>query len=214
MYFYSKSRLTIYRFRIGILMLMFVSYSLTLFSQEEETDSTAYQFTNKVDLPATSVKDQYRSGTCWAFSGLSFIESELIRKGKGEYDLAEMYLVKKDYHARAVDYVRWQGAKSFSGGAESNNVFDRIKESGIVPEPVFPGLNYGEKKHVHGEMDELLDAYVKAVVLNKNNKLSTAWIKGFDGILDAYLGSDPQTFTYNGKEYTDFVPRCIGNQSR
>jgi bleomycin hydrolase len=202
MYFYSKSRLTIYRFRIGILMLMFVSYSLTLFSQEEETDSTAYQFTNKVDLPATSVKDQYRSGTCWAFSGLSFIESELIRKGKGEYDLAEMYLVKKDYHARAVDYVRWQGAKSFSGGAESNNVFDRIKESGIVPEPVFPGLNYGEKKHVHGEMDELLDAYVKAVVLNKNNKLSTAWIKGFDGILDAYLGSDPQTFTYNGKEYT------------
>jgi bleomycin hydrolase len=199
---YSKPSLTINLLKTSLLSLMLVASSLTLFSQDEEADSSAYQFTNKVDLPATSVKDQYRSGTCWVFSGLSFLESELIRKGKGEHDLAEMYLVKKDYHARAVDYVRRQGAKSFSGGAESNNVFDRIKESGIVPELVFPGLNYGEKKHVHGEMDELLDAYVKAVVLNKNNKLSPAWIKGFDGILDAYLGVDPQRFTYNGKEYT------------
>jgi bleomycin hydrolase len=187
---------------IFLLLLFVLAGILTLHSQNKEPESSAYQFTNKVDLPTTSVKDQYRSGTCWAFSGLSFVETELLRMGKGEYDLSEMFLVKKDYHARAIDYVRWQGAKNFGGGAESNNVFDRIKESGIVPEKEFQGLNYGEKKHVHGEMDALLDAYVNAVVLNKNNKLSPAWIKGFDGILDAYLGTDPQKFNYNGIEYT------------
>jgi len=186
---------------IGILLIM---ASLLSISQDIKNtkDSSVYNFTNIVDLPATSVKDQYRSGTCWAFSGLSFIESELIRMGKGEHDLSDMWLVKKDYHSRAIDFVRWQGAKNFGGGAESNNVFDRIKESGIMPEVVFPGLNYGEKKHVHAEMDHILDAYVNAVIDDKNHKLSTAWLNGFDGVLDAYLGVDIENFEYQGKMYT------------
>ncbi len=190
---------------LGILALI----STLTFSQpnQNEKDSSVYQFKNVVDLPATSVKDQYRSGTCWAFSGLSFLESELLRMGKGEYDLAEMWLVKKDYHDRAIDYVRWHGAKNFGSGAESNNVMDRIKESGILPEQAFPGLDYGEKKHVHSEMDHVLEAYIKAVVDNKNKKLSTAWLKGFDGILDAYLGADPEKFEYKGKEYTPLTFR-------
>lgn len=189
-----------------IILSAFLLSTFFGFSQDdvEETDSVVYHFTNIVDLPATSVKDQYRSGTCWSFSGLSFLESELIRMGKGEHDLSEMWLVKKDYHLRAIDYVRWQGAKNFGGGAESNNVFDRIEDSGIVPEKAFPGLNYGEKKHVHGEMDHLLDAYINAVVDDKNRKLTTAWIHGFDGILDAYLGDDIENFTYKGNEYTPF----------
>jgi bleomycin hydrolase len=182
----------------------FVVSSLFASAQDgdKKNDSLVYKFTDVVNLKASSVKDQYRSGTCWAFSGLSFLEAELIRMGKGEHDLAEMWMVKKDYHARAIDYVRWQGAKNFGGGAESNNVFDRIKESGIVPEVAFPGLDYDEKKHVHGEMDHLLDAYVKAVVEDKNQKLSSAWIRGFDGILDAYLGDDIEKFSYQDKEYT------------
>ncbi|MBI9069059.1 MAG: aminopeptidase [Salinivirgaceae bacterium] len=185
----------------NFLLLIFILPTIA-FAQEEKKDSLVYQINDVVNLKATSVKDQYRSGTCWAFSGLSFIESELLRMGKGEHDLAEMWLVKKDYHERAVDYVRWQGAKNFGGGAESNNVFDRIAQAGIMPEENFPGLNYGEKKHVHGELDLLLDAYVNAVIKNKNRKLTDAWIHGFDGILDAYLGVDIEKFTYNEKEYT------------
>ncbi len=178
--------------------------SMFSFAQDstKEEEKPVYQFTNIVDLPATSVKDQYRSGTCWVFSGLSFLESELLRMGEDTFDLSEMWIVKKDYHARAVDYVRWEGAKSFSGGAESCNVFDRINDSGIVPESIFPGINYGEKKHVHNEMDHVLKAYIEAVVDNDNGKLSTAWLRGFDGILDAYLGKDIEKFTYNAKEYT------------
>lgn len=192
-----------------IFLSVLVIFTQLGFSQEEknEKDSLVYELTDKIDLPVTSVKDQYRSGTCWAFSGLSFLESELLRLGKGEHDLSEMWLVKKDYHARAIDFVRWQGAKNFGGGAESNNVFDRIKESGIVPEEAFPGLNYGEKKHVHGELDHVLDAYINAVVENKNRTLSTAWIRGFDGVLDAYLGTDLDKFTYESKEYTPLTFR-------
>lgn len=185
---------------LSLFLLYYFPFSVNA-QNSAEKDSSAYHFTMVVDLPATSVKDQYRSGTCWAFSGLSFLESELLRNGKGEHDLAEMWLVKKDYHLRAIDYVRWQGAKNFSGGAESNNVMDRIKDSGIVPEEIFPGLNYGEKSHVHGEMDALLDSYVNTVIKNKNRKLTPVWIKGFDGILDAYLGDDVENFTYQGKNY-------------
>jgi len=175
----------------GILFLLSMVGTAQL---EKSNDSLVYQFTDQVSLPASPVKDQYRTGTCWAFSGLSFLESELLRMGNGGYNLSEMWLVKKDYHARAIDYVRWQGEKSFSGGAESNNVMERIADSGIVPEEVFSGLNYGTTQHVHGEMD--------AVVENKNRQLSTAWLHGFDGILDAYLGKDVENFTYKGKSYT------------
>lgn len=185
------------------LLLMMTVFPIILVGQEKESEDTlVYKLNDVVNLPATSVKDQYRSGTCWAFSGLSFIESELIRMGKGNHDLSEMWLVKKDYHKRAIDFVRWQGAKNFGPGAESNNVFDRIAESGIVPETVYPGLNYGEKKHVHGEMDLILDAYVNAVIKDKNRKLSDAWLAGFDGVLDAYLGDDVENFEYRGKTYT------------
>lgn len=190
--------------KLGVLIMLFSSI---LMQGQEKMDTISYQFADMVDLDATSVKDQYRSGTCWAFSGLSFLESELLRMGKGEHDLADMWLVKKDYHVRAVDYVRWQGAKNFGPGAESNNVFDRIAEYGIIPEEVFNGLCYGETNHVHSEMDHLLKAYVKAVVENKNRSLTTAWIKGYDGILDAYLGEDVDEFEYQGKEYTPLTFR-------
>jgi bleomycin hydrolase len=190
-----------------VFLSVFILTNLGALGQDNEDQNDAkadsvYKFIDKVSLKATPVKDQYKSGTCWVFSGLSFLESELLRQGKGEFDLSEMYLVNRDYHARAIDYVRWQGAKSFSGGAESNNVFDRIDDSGIVPEDVYPGLNYGSKKHVHEEMDDVLTAYIEVLVKNPDRKLSTAWLKGFDGILSAYLGDLPKSFAFQGKTYT------------
>lgn len=185
-----------------LLILLSMVHLLSVAQGQKSKDSLVYKFSPVADLPATSVKDQYRSGTCWAFSGLSFIESELIRIGKGTHDLAEMYLIYHDYHKRAIDFVRWHGAKNFGGGAESNNVFDRIAESGIVPENVYPGLNYGEPKHVHAELDAVLESFVKTIIENNNRKLSTAWLDGFDGILDAYLGDLPETFKYQEKTFT------------
>lgn len=161
-----------------------------------------YKLSAVKDLPAASVKNQYRSGTCWSFSGLSFLESEILRMQNKEYDLADMWLVKKDYYERAKAYVRFQGKISFGSGAESNNVMDNITKYGIVPESVFPGLNYGESNHVHGEFDAILEAFVNGVLENENTKLSTAWLKAYSNILDTYLGSDIEKFSYEGKEYT------------
>lgn len=172
------------------------------FAQETNPLDSVYGFETKVDLLATSVKDQYKSGTCWSFSSISFIESELLRTGKGEFDLSEMFVVNRDYHVRAIDFIRWNGSKKFGAGSESGNVFNRIKEFGIVPQSAYNGLNYGTTKHSHDEMDDALEAYIRAINYNPNKKLSTAWINGFDGILDSYLGTIPETFEYDGKKYT------------
>lgn len=161
-----------------------------------------YKFTEDIRLKTTPVKNQYRSGTCWSFSAISFLESELLRMGKGEFDLSEMWAVRNCYYDKGVKTVRLSGALNFGGGGAFHDVTYVLKNYGLVPENIYPGLNYGEDMHVHGEMDEVLKDYIDGVIKNKNKKLSTAWKVGFNGILDAYLGKKPEKFSYKGKEYT------------
>ena len=170
--------------------------------KKEEVKPEGYKFTIVKQVPGTPVKDQFRSGTCWSFSGLGFVENELLRMGKGEYDLSEMWLVRNCYAAKAEKYVRLQGNFNFGGGGGSFDIFWVMNNFGFVPEEAYAGLQYGEPKHVHGELDALAKSYVDVIVKNPNKKLSTAWKKGFDGILDAYLGVKPEKFTYKGVEYT------------
>jgi bleomycin hydrolase len=98
--------------------------------------------------------------------------------------------------------VRLHGSLNFGAGGAFHDVTNVIKKYGIVPEEVFKGLNYGEEKHVHGELDRLLLDNVKAVVDNPNKKLTSAWHEAFDATLDSYLGKLPEKFNYQGKEYT------------
>lgn len=170
--------------------------------KKTEEVKTPYQFTAVNDLSATSVKDQYSSGTCWSFAGIGFLESELLRMGKGEYDLSEMWIARHVYHDKADKYVRLHGKGNFSQGGATHDVFNAVREYGIVPEEVYSGLQYGTAKHEHSEVEAVLKGYMDAVVTNPNGRLSTAWLDGVDGILDAYLGEVPETFVYNGKEYT------------
>jgi aminopeptidase C len=169
---------------------------------QAQTVEEEYVFTPVKELKITPVKNQNRTGTCWCFSGLGFIESELLRMGKGEYDLSEMFIVNHSYKDKADKYVRLHGKANFSQGGAFEDVLYAIKHYGIVPESVMNGLQYGEEQHVHGEMEQAASAYVNAIIKNPNGKLSPVWKKGFDGIIDAYLGEIPETFTYNGKEYT------------
>jgi aminopeptidase C len=174
----------------------------TAASMQAQTVEEEYVFTPVKELKITPVKNQNRTGTCWCFSGLGFIESELLRMGKGEYDLSEMFIVNHSYKDKADKYVRLHGKANFSQGGAFEDVLYAIKHYGIVPESVMNGLQYGEEQHVHGEMEQAASAYVNAIIKNPNGKLSPVWKKGFDGIIDAYLGEIPETFTYNGKEYT------------
>ena len=168
-----------------------------------------YQFTDIKRLPATSVKDQARAGTCWSWYGISFFESEMIRMGKEPIDLSAMYIVRHAYSDKATKFVRLHGSMNFAVGGAFCDVMHVIKNYGIVPMDVYKGLNYGEPNHAFGEIDDVLAGYVNAVIKNSNKKLSTAWKKGFDGILDAYLGEEPEKFEYKGKEYT---PRTFADE--
>ncbi len=166
-----------------------------------------YQFTEIVEVPNTSVKDQNRSGTCWSFSGISFLESEILRMGKGEYDLSDMYPVFKCYILKGDKYVRMHGRTELATGGASNDVADVLKNYGIVPEEAFPGLSYGVDAHDHSELDAVLTGFLSGVV--KGGKPTTAWRAAYKSILETYLGQDPETFTYNGKTYT---PRSFADE--
>lgn len=169
---------------------------------EKKEDEKTYQFETTKEVPTTSVKDQYRSGTCWSFSGLSFLETELIRLGKGEFDLSEMFIVRKSYEEKAEKYVRMHGETNFGGGGAFIDVMHVYETYGICTEEAYKGLEYGTENHVHGELDNILKTFVDAVIENKNKELSTAWKKAYCGILDAYLGEIPESFKVNGETKT------------
>ena len=187
---------------VGICLFAF---TFTVQAQDKAKDTTkkeGYTFTEIKRLPATSVKSQDRAGTCWSWSTISFLESEIIRLGKDSVSLAPMYIVWNTYNEKAKRYVRMHGNLNFGQGGSFADVLWTIKNYGIVPFSIYSGLNYGDSIHAHGELDAVLKAYLDAVIQNPNRKLSTAWLRGFDGILDAYLGEKPEKFNFRGKEFT------------
>lgn len=175
-----------------VILLLFVT---TIIANGQD----GYTFTMKKDLACTSVKNQNVTSTCWCFSGISMFESELLRMGKKTYDLSEMYIVRHTYEKKAQMYARMHGSSTFAGGGEYGDLLNGFREVGIVPDAAYPGLNYGEIKHNHNELDGALKGYMDAVI--KGDKLTTAWFAGLNGILDAYLGKTPENFTYEGKTY-------------
>lgn len=193
--------------------LMLASLALCLFAgARAQTARPAgpaaegYRFTDVKILPVTSVKDQSRSGTCWCYSTLSFLESEILGAGGPELDLSEMWIVRNIYFEKAVKYVRLHGSLNLAVGGQAHDVIHGIAAYGIVPEEVYPGLNYGYDKPQFDEIDAVIKAYADAVIRaaekRKDSRLTTAWQAGLNGILDAYFGPMPETFTYDGKEYT------------
>lgn len=189
-----------------MLSLFALCIALTAGAQTADTTSAeGYRFTDTKIIPTTAVKDQSRSGTCWCFSTLSFLESEILRAGGPAMHLSEMWIVRHSFMDKAEKYVRMHGSLNFAEGGASHDVTAGIKAHGIVPFEVYPGLNYGTEKPDFHELSVVLKAYLDAVVKtgDKSGKaLSTAWKRGFDAILDEYFGPLPETFTYEGKEYT------------
>ncbi len=187
---------------LGVLLLLPSLHAFSEDNSKEKKEPKGYIFEDILELPATSVKDQHRSGTCWSFSGLSLLESEMLRLGKPEVNLSEMFIVWHTYNEKAKKHVRVHGNLNFAAGGAFHDVTNMISKYGIVPESVYDGLEYGEENHVHGEMDRVLREFVDAVIENKNRKLSTAWREAFRKTLDSYLGELPREFEYEGETYT------------
>lgn len=192
-----------------LLLSLFVCSALTTYAQTDsitnQTDTVrqdTFIFTIVKENPISKVKDQKRSGTCWAFSTLGFIESELIRQGKGEYDLAEMFVVHHTMLDRATNYVRLHGESSYAPGGSFADVMFCLRNYGIVPQEAMPGIMYGDTVHNHGELDRVAKGYVDALIKGNPKKLTPVWRNGLAAIYDTYLGQCPESFTYNGKTYT------------
>ena len=167
-----------------------------------------YEFTTVKANPITSIKNQNRSGTCWSYSTIAFFESEAIRlcniKDTLKYpDFSEMFVVRKSYAERGEKYVRLDGHLNFAAGSSADDVLHVIKDYGIVPQEAYSGMNYGTELPEQAELDAALKGYVEAIAKVPNrNRLTTAWKKGMNGILDAYLGVAPDNFTVGGRSYT------------
>ena len=171
---------------------------------QTKKDSKKPVFTTIKELPITSVKNQNRSGTCWAYSTLSFFESEILKKTGKTYDLCEMFIANKDYMDRAIYKVRMHGDSQFSQGGAAEDVLDVIKTYGICPETAMPlpGTLTGDSLANFNEFFTVMTPYVEAVSKSTAKKMSNQWKKGLQGILDGYLGECPEEFVYEGKTYT------------
>ncbi len=187
------------------LLLSALALWMALGAVAQNPDSVeGYRFTDGKIIRTTPVKNQNRSGTCWCYSTMTMLESEILRAGGPEIHLSEMWIVRHSFMDKAVKYVRLHGELNFAEGGASHDVTEGIKQHGIVPFDVYPGLNYGTDKPDFHELSAVLKAYLDAVIdASKGSKpLSTAWKRGFNAILDEYFGPCPETFTYEGKEYT------------
>ena len=172
---------------------------------QTETKPEGYRFTDAKVLEMTPVKNQHRSGTCWCFSTMSFLEGEILRAGGKPVHLSEMWIVRHSFMEKAEKYVRMHGELNFAEGGAAHDVTEGIKKYGIVPFEAYPGLNYGTDKPDFHELTAALKAFLDSVIATADRSgkpLSTAWKRAFNAMLDEYFGHMSDTFVYEGKEYT------------
>lgn len=186
--------------KIKLLVFAFFLSTVTLYAQNE--DANDYHFTIIKKLDCTPVKNQGRSGTCWSFATSSFLESELLRMGKGEHNLSEMFVVRNIYLEKAINYVLRQGKANFDQGALSHDLIHAYEKYGIVPESVFNGkVDSDQEVYNHNEMVAVIKGMLEALVKERNG-ISEHWMDAFKSVLDVYMGSAPEEFKYEGKTYT------------
>ena len=156
-----------------------------------------YDFKEVKKLACTEVKSQDKTGTCWSFATSSFLESEILRIGKAEADISEMFIVSNIYQDKARNYLLRQGKANFSQGALSHDAIRAFDQFGAVPESVFSGLKDGQK-HNHSEMEAALKGMLDGIL--KQKRLSKNWQSAVKAILDVYIGSADQEFIVGGKK--------------
>lgn len=169
-----------------------------------------FTFTDVINLENTSVKDQGSSGTCWSYSGNSFIESEMIRMGKKPVELAQIFTARNAYVEKGKMYVKMHGAVTLGEGGAFHDVMNMYKKYGTVPRSAYTGLQEGQTRNNFSEMSKMSESVLASVI--KNDKLSENWLKAYTSVIDTYLGEAPTEFMYEGKKYTPktFADQVVG----
>lgn len=184
----------------------------SLKNNQSAKSKESFQFTDVINLGNTPVKNQGSSGTCWSYSTNSFLESEMIRAGKTPVALSQIFSARNAYVEKGKNYVRMHGAVTLGDGGALHDVINMYRKYGAVPQTVYTGLNYGTTINQFGEMGEIMNGVLAAVVKNPNKVLTPNWEKAYAAVIDSYLGEVPKSFDYNGKKYTPqtFAKEVVG----
>jgi bleomycin hydrolase len=180
---------------LGLFIMLIGSYA----SVAAKENDTIEKFKILKKIESTPIKNQFKTITCWSYTGIALIETELMRRGKGNHDLSEMFVVRQAYLDKAEHYLRMHGMAGFSGGGALTDVFNVVKKYGLIPTEAYNGLNGGVLPD-HLKMDVVLKNFVDSLI--KSNKIPSNWMVGFSNILDVYMGKLPPSFIYKGKSYT------------
>jgi bleomycin hydrolase len=175
---------------------------INVFAQTEDKKETKKRHEFKIikQIETTTVKSQDRTNNCWAFATTSFIEAELLREGKGRFDLSEMFFVRENYPLKAERFIRYHGETNFSAGGLAHDVINVIGKHGIIPEYAYKGKIVDTAEYSNGELHNVLSAMLKTIAERK--RISVVWKDAVNSVLDVYLGKVPKTFEYEGNEYT------------
>ncbi len=187
---------------ISALLMLTMSFQLSAQTAKDSIPEK-YVFTKVIDLPATTVKDQFASGTCWSYATVSFIESELLRLTNDTIDLSEMYFARKAYESKAKQYIRLHGTANFGQGGQAHDVINVLKSSGMMTESEYSGLANGQTKPSHAELEAVLSAMVGAISKNPAGKLTPEWSNAVSAVLDVYMGEVPTTVRMTQKEFSN-----------
>ena len=202
------------------LLLAGIFSSMSLFAQDElikkvinnASLSSKFEFKKVIDLEVTSVKNQGSAGTCWSYSGNSFLESEMIRLGKQPVDLAEVYSARQVYLSKARNYILFNGNMGLGDGGETHDVMNMLRKYGAMPQEAYTLEDYGKGTLKAGDFQDkfktILDDYIK----NPDPKKGVSWVSDINNYMDEKLGKVPSTFKYKGKDYNPqtFAKEVIG----
>lgn len=173
--------------------------------------NSKFEFQEIIDLERTSVKSQGSAGTCWSYSGNSFLESEMIKKGKKPVDLAEIFAARYVYLGKARNYILFNGNLGLGDGGETHDVMNMLRKYGAMPQQAYTLEDYGKgvvkSDEFQTKFREILDGYLKNSDPNK-----ATWVKQINDFMDEKLGKLPETFSYAGKTYTpqSFAKEVVG----
>lgn len=181
------------------LLPLLILFTLPLLALAQANDEKLIEI---IRIPASPVKNQQKTGTCWSFATTSFLESEILRKGKGEYDLSEMYFVRYSYFQKAKNYLLYHGKANFSQGGQAHDVINIIKTLGLVPESEYPGAGNSSEIIDHNKLEEELMKFMSKTNDGFNDKKAENWEAKFNQILDINLGKTPNEFGIKGQTYS------------
>jgi len=187
-----------------------ISYSVPMYGQVDlinkvNKDQTVlkdqgYHFTDLINLTYTPVENQGKSGTCWSYSTNSFLESEMIKKGKQPVHLSKIFTARCVYLEKAENYLRMDGNLNYGDGGQAHDVTNMLAKYGTMPEQVYTGLINGATINDFDPMQKEIQQYLKGWLANHH--IPDNWKDTINMVMDSHLGRAPEKFTFKGKDYT------------